>query len=189
VPQHFGGSVGSQIHETTKATKLHKGLNAKGLSSFSFVPFVVKFGHHGCSILEAMKRIPVRIVTLLFLLTLPALFAVEKQYEAGKILDVQQKARTRTLYYLVNTPVTRDEPYYELTVQVKDIVYVAEYTPRHSADTLPDDWHTGTEIQLKADKRHLLVKRPGEAQADLVVVKHMPVASWKAPQQDPPAEK
>src|SRR5439155_8121118 len=144
--------------------------------------------HLSCFILEAMKRIPVRIVTLLILLTLPALFAVEKQYEAGKILDVQQKARTRTLYYLVNTPVTRDEPYYELTVQVKDIVYVAEYTPRHSADTLPDDWRTGTEIQLKADKRHLLVKRPGEAQADLVVVKHMPAASWNAPQQDPPAE-
>ena len=189
MPQHFGGSVGSQIHETTKATKLHKGLNAKGLSSFSFVPFVVKFGHHGCSILEAMKRIPVRIVTLLFLLTLPALFAVEKQYEAGKILDVQQKARTRTLYYLVNTPVTRDEPYYELTVQVRDTVYVAEYTPRHSADTLPDDWRTGTEIQLRADKRHLLVKRPGGVRADLVVVKHMPAASWKAPPQDPPAEK
>src|SRR5207244_3423568 len=107
----------------------------------------------------------------------------------GKILDVQQKARTRTLYYLVNTPVTRDEPYYELTVQVRDTVYVAEYTPRHSADTLPDDWRTGTEIQLKADKRHLLVKRPGEAQADLVVVKHMPAASWKAPPQDPPADK
>ena len=136
-----------------------------------------------------MKRIPVRIGLLLFLVTFPTLFAVEKQYETGKILDVQQKARTRTLYYLVNTPVTRDDPYYELTVQVRDTVYVAEYTPRHSADTLPDDWRTGTEIQLKADKRHLLVKRPGEAQADLVVVKHMPAASWKAPPQDPPAEK
>ena len=145
--------------------------------------------HLSCFILEAMKRIPVRIGLLLFLVTFPALFAVEKQYETGKILDVQQKARTRTLYYLVNTPVTRDEPYYELTVQVRDTVYVAEYTPRHSADTLPDDWRTGTEIQLKADKRHLLVKRPGEAQADLVVVKHMPAASWKAPPQDPPAEK
>lgn len=135
-----------------------------------------------------MKRIPVRIGLLLFLVTFP-LFAVEKQYETGKILDVQQKARTRTLYYLVNTPVTRDDPYYELTVQVRDTVYVAEYTPRHSPDTLPDDWRTGTEIQLKADKRHLLVKRPGEAQADLVIVKHMPAASWKAPPTGPAGRK
>jgi hypothetical protein len=136
-----------------------------------------------------MKSISVRIGLLLLLVTVPALYAVEKQYETGKVLDVQQKARTRTLYYLVNTPVTRDESYYELTVQVKDIVYVAGYTPRHSADTLPDDWRSGSEIQVKTEKRHLLVKRPGEAQTALVVVRHMPAASWKAPPQDPPAEK
>ena len=136
-----------------------------------------------------MPRVPVRIGLLLFLLTLPGVYAVEKQYQTGKILDVQQKARTRTLYYIVNTPVTRDEPYYELAIQVNDTVYVAEYTPRHSADTLPDNWRSGAEIQLKADKRHLSVKRPGESEADLVVVKHMPAGSWKGPPQDQPVAK
>jgi hypothetical protein len=136
-----------------------------------------------------MARVPVRLGLLLFLLTLPALNAVEKQFQTGKILGVEQKARTRVLYYLVNTPITRDEPCYELTIQLKDTVYVAEYTPRHSADTLPEDWRGGCEIQVKADKHHLFVKCPGETLADLVVVKHMPAESWKAPPQDPPAAK
>src|SRR5215470_14546147 len=124
-----------------------------------------------------MARVPVSFGFLLFLLTIPALNAVEKQFQTGKILGVEQKAQTRVLYYLVNTPITRDEPYYELTIQLKDTVYVTEYTPRHSADTLPEDWRGGSEIQVKADKHHLFVKRPGETQADLVVVKHMPAES------------
>jgi hypothetical protein len=132
-----------------------------------------------------MARLPVGIGLLLFLLTIPALNGVEKQFQTGKILDVQQMARTRVLYYLVNTPITRDEPYYELAIQLKDTVYVAEYTPRHSADTLPDDWRGGSEIQVKADKHHLYVRRPGETEAELVVVKHMPAGAWKAPRQEP----
>ena len=132
-----------------------------------------------------MARLPLRIGLLLFLLTSLALNAVENQFQTGKILDVQQKARTRVLYYLVNTPITRDDPYYELTIRLKDTVYVAEYTPRHSADTLPDDWRSGSEIQVKANKRHLFVKRPGEMEADLMVVKHMPAGAWKAPPQEP----
>ncbi len=67
--------------------------------------------------------------------------AAEKTYQTGKIVDIQQKKTTRVLYYQVNTPITKDEPYYEVSVQVKDTIYVGDYTPRHSADTLPDEWN------------------------------------------------
>jgi len=135
---------------------------------------------------EAMRRVMAGSVLLVLL---PGLYAVEKPYQTGKILDVQQKARTRILHYLVDSPIARDEPYYELSIQLRDTVYVVEYTPRHSADTLPEDGRSGSAVQIKADKRHLFVKRPGEMEADLVIVKHMPPGAWKAPPQDQPAGK
>ena len=54
-----------------------------------------------------MKRILAALV-LVFVTALASWSATEskKQYVPAKILDVQEKARTRVLYYLVNTPVT-----------------------------------------------------------------------------------
>ncbi len=49
--------------------------------------------------------------------------AVEKPYQTGKIVDVQRKVETRVLYYLVNTPVTQDDPYYEVSVRLGTTVY------------------------------------------------------------------
>src|SRR5215467_9308035 len=136
---------------------------------------------------EGMRRVMAGSVPLLLLL--PELYAVEKHYQSGKILDVQQKARTRIFHYLVNSPITRAEPYYEPSTQLRDTVYVVEYTPRHSVDSLPEDGRSGSEVQIKADQCHLFVKRRREVEADLVIVKHMPPRAWKAPPQDQPAGK
>ena len=64
--------------------------------------------------------------------SLPSLQAAEKQYGPGRIVGIEKKARERVLYYLVNTPVTQDDPYYELSLQQSNWVYLAEYTPRHA---------------------------------------------------------
>lgn len=105
--------------------------------------------------------------------------ATAKMYQRGEIMGVEKKARTQTLYYLVNTPVTKDEPYYELSVKVNRIIYVGEYTPRHSADTLPESWSQGTEVDVKVDKRHFYVKSPGDEEIDFAVVKRVPAESWQ----------
>ena len=64
-------------------------------------------------------------VLLLAVASLPSLSAAEKPlYQTGKIVDIQQKTKTRILYYQVDTPVTKEDPYYELSVQVKDTIYV-----------------------------------------------------------------
>jgi|SRR5581483_33165 len=101
--------------------------------------------------------------------------AAQKTYDTATIIDIQQKAHTRVLYYLVNTPVTQDDPYYEVSVQVKDAVFVGEYTPRHSDDTLPD-WKAGDKVQVRADKHHLYLKTPGGSDLDLALVKRAPAA-------------
>ena len=116
---------------------------------------------------------------LSLVVVLPLWAATPKPYQRGEIVSVEQKARTRTLYYLVNTPVTKDEPYYELAVKVNQTIYVGEYTPRHSADTLPVSWSQGAEVQVKVEKRHFFVKSPSEDEIDFAVVKRVPAASWQ----------
>jgi hypothetical protein len=116
---------------------------------------------------------------LSLVVVLPLWAATPKSYQRGEIVRVEQKARTRTLYYLVNTPVTKDEPYYQLAVKVNQTIYVGEYTPRHSADTLPVSWSQGAEVQVKVEKRHFFVKSPSEDEIDFAVVKRVPAASWQ----------
>lgn len=119
--------------------------------------------------------------------TVPASFAVQKLYQSGRIVSVEQKAHTRVLYYLVNTPVTQDDPYYEIKVQLQDTIYLTEFTPRHSDDTPPDDWTPDAAVQGRIDRRHLFLKRPSGAEIDLVVVKHSPAEpATTAPDADPP---
>src|SRR4051794_37556520 len=61
-------------------------------------------------------------------------------FQPGKILKLERKTRSRVLYYMVNTPITLEDPYYDVSVQLKQTIYMAEYEPRHSQDALPDQW-------------------------------------------------
>ena len=124
--------------------------------------------------------------TCLILMMVPFLGAVEKPYANGTIVDVQQKTNTRVLYYLVNTPVTQDDPYYEISVRLKDTVYFGRYTPIHSSDTLPEDWHAGSVVSARIDGRNLVVRRPGGSEVSFAftrrpVVKIVPSVSADVP--------
>ena len=115
---------------------------------------------------------------LVFLCTafLP-LFAAQQVYQDGKVADIQQKVNTRILYYQVNTPITQDDPYYEVSVQVGSVVYLGQYTPRHPSDTLPEDLTVTSAVQVRLDKRHMFIKRPSGGELDLIVIKHGPAKS------------
>jgi len=112
-----------------------------------------------------MRRILLSIPPLLVSAVLLA-YGVQRPYETGKILDIQEKTKSRELYSIVNTPVTQDDPYYEVMVQVKDMIYVGEYTPRHSADILPQAWKPGSDVKARIEKHYMYLKRPdgGELQ-------------------------
>jgi hypothetical protein len=105
------------------------------------------------------------------------LFAAERQYHTATIVKIEQKTNTRVLYYVVNTPITKDEPYYEVSLRSADVSYVARYTPRHADDTLPSDWTAGCAIQVRLNGRHLFVERPGGGEVELVITKRRPVAA------------
>lgn len=97
--------------------------------------------------------------------------AVEKPYQTGKIVDVQRKVETRVLYYVVNTPVTQDDPYYEVSIELGSSVYRGVYKPRHEGETLPDEWKAGADVQAKVDGHHLLLKRPNGVEVEFAIAK------------------
>ena len=122
-----------------------------------------------------MKHFGAIAALLVALVSVPCLQAAEQQYGPGRIVDVEKKARERVLYYLVNTPVTQDDPYYELSLQQGSWLYLAEYTPRHAADSLPDEWKPGAEVQMKlTDKHHAWVRLPGLHELQVIVLKRVP---------------
>lgn len=121
-----------------------------------------------------MKRISIfaTVVLLTALLSSPALRAAEKQYVPGQIVTVEKKFHERVLYYLVNTPVTQDDPYYELSLRSGDLLLLTEYTPRHAADELPDGWKGGSKVEMKVnDKHHVMVRQSDGIEMQLVIVK------------------
>jgi hypothetical protein len=127
-------------------------------------------------------------VLLLAVVLIPNLYAAEKLYMTGKIIDVQEKTNTRVLYYQVNTPITRDEPYYEVSVQVKDTIYVGDYNPRHAGDTLPDEWNVPqAEVRLRLEKHYMFLTRPAGSELQFVITKRIAVApAPKTPDSPPP---
>jgi hypothetical protein len=129
-------------------------------------------------------------VLLLVTVLVPNLLAAEKPYLTGKILDVEQKKTTRVLYYQVDTPITKDEPYYEVSVQVKDTIYVGDYSPRHASATLPDEWNVPqTEVRVRLDKHYMFLTRPAGTEVQFVIVKRMAAAPAQNSSEPPSPKK
>jgi hypothetical protein len=119
-----------------------------------------------------------------------SLQAAENQYEPGRIVDVEKKAHERILYYQVNTPVIQDDPYYELLLQQGSWLYQAEYTPRHAADSLPDEWQPGVAMQMKLkDKHHAWVRLAGLPEVQVIVLKRTPATDAEGAPEPPPVRK
>jgi hypothetical protein len=123
-----------------------------------------------------LRRMKYCLVLLLAAVAIPGLNAAEKQYQTGEIVAVQQKTTTRVLYYQVDTPITKDEPYFEVSVRVKDSIYVGDYAPRHSADTLPEEWNVPqAEVRLRLEKHYMFLTRPTGTELQFVIVKRIAV--------------
>jgi hypothetical protein len=129
------------------------------------------------------------LVLLLAAITIPGLYAAEKLYQKGKIVDIRQKTKSRILYYPVDTPVTKDESDYEVSVQIKDTIYVGEYAPRHSGDTLPEEWNVPqAEVRLRLEKHYMFLTRPAGTELQFVITKRIAAAAaQKIP--EPPSQK
>ena len=130
------------------------------------------------------------ITALLALSVIPRLAAVQKPFQPGLILDVKQKIHERVLYYLVNTPITQADPYFEISVQLKNETCVGEYTPFHASETLPEEWKPDATVQVRiADKNVMYLKRPDGRELPFVIVKRQVSQPAQKVPEDAPEKK
>lgn len=106
------------------------------------------------------------------LLAVQSIWAAEKQYTTGKLVNVQHKTRDRVDLYLVNTPVTTAVPYLEITLRLRDTEYVAEFTPRHEEDQMPSDWIPGAPVKVRKERHYLFLKRSDGTEMRWTITKH-----------------
>jgi hypothetical protein len=127
-----------------------------------------------------MWRSVLFLLGLALLVNVPYGVAAQKTNSTGKFVEVEKKSRDKVDMYLVNTPVTTAVPYFVVTVEFGDTDYVAEYTPRHSDEELPDSWKAGENVQGRVDKHHIYLERPGGSELQLIVTKRIPVSKKKS---------
>lgn len=115
------------------------------------------------------------VAAMTFMALVPWSRAAQKGFEDGVITRVEKKSHDRILYYLVNTPVMTEDPYYEISVRVNDKVYVGEYPLRESDVELPFDWKAGDAVRVLTDKAHILIQRPAGGSLKMIVTRHFAV--------------
>ncbi len=105
-------------------------------------------------------------------LLVPGIWAAEHEYSTAKILNVERKTRQKVDMYLVNTPVGREVPYFEITLRAGQTEYTAEFTPRHENDELPAEWVADADVPVRLEKHSLFLKRTDGTELRWIVTKH-----------------
>jgi hypothetical protein len=102
---------------------------------------------------------PVLILAISSTLTIGAGAAEKvKTSQPGVMLSVEKKSRSRTQYYIVNTPVGVEEPYFEAEIDSAGFVYTAEYEPKNAQEEIPDGCLAGQAVKVRVDRRLLFVQ-------------------------------
>jgi hypothetical protein len=78
--------------------------------------------------------------------------------QPGVVVAMEKKSRSRTQYYVVNTPVGVEEPYYEAEIDSAGLVYTVEYEPKSANEVVPDGCMAGQAVKVRVDHRHLFVQ-------------------------------
>jgi hypothetical protein len=113
----------------------------------------------------------VLVALVLFLGSGASSFAVESGYLALTIVRAELKTRDRVVYWVVNTPIYHEDPYFEVAVRAAGTVVVGEREPRNTREMLPEDWKPGAVVQGRVDKRHLFLRRPNGTEVRFIITR------------------
>jgi hypothetical protein len=100
----------------------------------------------------------------------PGCLAIESGYLPLTIVRAEVKTRDRVAYWLVNTPVYQEDPYFEVVVRAARTVIVAEHEPV-AHEPLPEYWKQGTRVQGRVDRRHLFLRRPNGTEMRFIIIR------------------
>ncbi|MFO1463914.1 MAG: hypothetical protein U1F66_09040 [bacterium] len=133
---------------------------------------------------------PIIAVVLFLACAVPggAIFAKDKapkEYQQGKLLDLQEKKDKTTTYTTtkqsdgttVTTPTTTEQKHYFITVQSDDLVYVGEYTPMFFGK--PGDWIIGDPIEVRFDGNKMILRKPNGKELKAKIQKRIRAADYR----------
>ena len=84
--------------------------------------------------------------------------AVQGSWQPGRIVEVQKSVNPQTLYWIVNTPVTRDETNYKITVHLGQKLMTGVYTVDKLHSAAPDEWVRGKPVKVRIDGNDMYLK-------------------------------
>lgn len=116
-------------------------------------------------------RYTVAVALALFLGSGAISFGIESGSLTVTIVRAGQKTRDRIVNYVVNTPLYREDPYFEVVVRAGGTVVVGEREPRNTAEMLPSDWKPGAFIRGRIDRRHLFLQRPNGTEMRFIITR------------------
>ena len=111
------------------------------------------------------------VALLLFLGPGAGSFAVESGHFPLTIVRAETKTRDRVVYWVVNTPIYHEDPYFEVAVRAAGTVVVGEREPRNTREMLPENWKPGAVVQGRVDKRHLFLRRPNGTEVRFIIIR------------------
>ena len=113
----------------------------------------------------------VLLAVVLFLGSGASSFAVESSYFPLTIVRAEQKTRDRVVYWVVDTPLYHEDPYFEVAVRAAGTVVVGEREPRNAYEMLPVEWKPGARIQGRVEKHHLFLRRPNGTEVRFIITR------------------
>ena len=111
----------------------------------------------------------VLVALVLFLGSAASSLAVESTYFPLTIVRADLKTRDRVVYWVVNTPLYHEDPYFEVVVRAAGNLVVGEREPRNAHEMLPEDWKPGARVQGRVDKHHLFLRRPNGTEVRFII--------------------
>ena len=130
--------------------------------------------------MKSLTRIRLFGFLLILFLCTCDVAAVQTPWQHRRILEVRKSVDSKPLYWIANTPVTKDEVTYTIGVNVEDKLIVGVYTVDKSHNAPPDEWTRGRPIKLLIEGDHMSLKSVSGGDVELRIVKRKRVGSMRS---------
>ena len=111
------------------------------------------------------------LIVFLLCFVLCAPLSADQAWQRGRIDDVQKTVETQTLYWMVNTPVTRDEIVYTISVQLNQQLLTGIYRPGKTEGPPPEQWVKTWPVKIQVANDNMFLATPDGSELKLRIVK------------------
>jgi PEGA domain len=122
-----------------------------------------------------MTKLLIKTISLIsFILVLActcALCASQGGWQSGRIVEVRKTVDSKPIYWLVNTPVTKDEITYTITVHLGQKLLVGIYSLDKLQGPPPEQWVGEHPVKVQLDGDNMYLKPLSGADIKLRIVK------------------